>query len=79
MDAQGNAIIELANPNGQYRRVTLKVNSATMSINSLDVYVEDGTKMIVTIDEMLFDQELGDDFFTFDTKKHPKVDIIDMR
>ena len=79
MDAQGNATIELANPKGQYKRVTLKANASKLAINSLDVYLDDGTKLIVNIEEMKFDQELGDKFFTFDTKKHPKVDVIDMR
>ena len=79
MDAQGNATIELANPKGQYRRVTLRVNSNKLTINSMDVYLEDGTKLIVTVEEMKFDQELDDKFFTFDTKKHPNVDVIDMR
>ena len=79
MDAKGNATIELANPKGQYRRVTLRANANKMEINSMDIYLEDGTKLIVTVDEMKFDQELDDKFFTFDTKKHPKVDVIDMR
>ena len=79
MDAQGNATIELANPKGQYKRITLKANASKLEIKSMDVYMEDDTKLMVTIDEMKFDQELDDKFFTFDTKKHPKVDIIDMR
>ena len=79
MDAQGNATIELANPKGQYRRITLRANPNKLAIKSMDVYMEDGTKLIVTVDEMKFDQELDDKFFTFDTKKHPKVDVIDMR
>ena len=79
IEAQGNATIELANPKGQYTRVTLKANASKLAINSLDVYLEDGTKLMVTIDEMKFDQELDDKFFTFDTKAHPNVDVIDMR
>lgn len=79
IDPKGNATIELANPKGKYHRVTLRANASKMSINSLDVYVDDGTKLIITVDEMKFDQTLGDKFFTFDTKAHPKVDVIDMR
>ncbi len=79
IDEKGFATIELANPNGQYRRVTLRANASKLQISGLDVYLEDDTKLIVTIDEMKFDQELADKFFTFDTKKHPKVDVIDMR
>lgn len=79
MDAQGNATIELANPKGQYRRVTLRVNASKLTINSLDVYMEDGAKLLVTMDEMKYDQELDEKFFTFDAQKYPNVDVIDMR
>lgn len=79
IDAQGNATIELANPKGQYKRVTLKMNTTKAVLKSADVYLEDGTKVVVTVKEMKYDQELDDKFFTFDTKKHPKVDVIDMR
>ena len=79
IDAQGNATIELANPKGQYKRVTLKMNTTKAVLKSADVYLEDGTKVAVTVKEMKYDLELDDKFFTFDTKKHPKVDVIDMR
>lgn len=79
IDEKGVATIELANPKGQYRRVTLKANASKMEIKSLDVYLDDGTKLIINIEEMKFDQDLGDNFFTFDKKAHPRVDIIDMR
>ena len=79
MDAQGVATIELANPKGQYRRVTLKANVNKAEIKNLDVYMEDGSKLLVTVDKMKFDQELDEKFFTFDAKKHPNVDVIDMR
>ena len=79
LDAKGNATIELANPKGKYRRISLRANPNNLAINGMDVYMEDGTKLILTMDEMKFDQELDDKFFTFDTKKHPNVDVIDMR
>ena len=41
--------------------------------------MEDGSKMVVTVEEMKFDQNLDNKFFTFDEKKHPNVDVIDMR
>lgn len=79
LDAKGNATIELANPKGKYRRISLRANPNNLAINGMDVYMEDSTKLILTVDEMKFDQELDDKFFTFDTKKHPNVDVIDMR
>lgn len=81
IDAKGIATIELANPKGQYKRVTLKINTkkSRPNIDSADIYIEDGSKVVVTIKEMKFDQELDDKFFTFDEAKHPEVDVIDMR
>ena len=79
IDNQGNATIELANPKGQYKRVTLKMNAMKAELKSADVYLEDGTKVAVTVKEMKYDQNLDDKFFTFDTKKHPNVEVIDMR
>ncbi len=79
IDAQGNAVIELANPKGQYKRITLKINAKKTELKNVDIYMEDGSKVMITIEEMKFDQQLDDNFFTFDAKKHPNVDVIDMR
>ena len=79
IDAQGNATVELANPKGQYKRVTLKINTKKTELKSADIYMEDGSKAVINVEEMKFDQKLDDKFFTFDAKKHPEVDVIDMR
>ena len=79
IDAQGNAVIELANPKGQYKRITLKINAKKTELKNVDIYMEDGSKVMITIEEIKFDQQLDDKFFTFDAKKHPNVDVIDMR
>ena len=79
IDAKGIATIELANPKGQYKRVTMKVDTKKTELKSADIYLEDGNKFIIKVEEMKYDQELDDKFFTFETKKHPNVDVIDMR
>ena len=79
IDAKGIATIELANPKGQYKRVTMKVDTKKTELKSADIYLEDGNKFIIKVEEMKYDQKLDDKFFTFDAKKHPKVDVIDMR
>ncbi|MBQ8958680.1 MAG: outer membrane lipoprotein carrier protein LolA [Bacteroidales bacterium] len=79
LDPNGIATIELANPKGQYKRVTLKVNAKKSELKNADIYMDDGSKVSVTVKEMKFDQELGEKFFTFDEKKHPNADVIDMR
>ena len=79
IDAKGIATIELANPKGQYKRVTLKINTKKTELKSADIYMEDGNIVCITVEEMKYDQKLDDSFFTFDAKKYPKVDVIDMR
>ena len=79
INAQGVATIEMANPKGQYKRVILKVDIKKQELNRADIYMEDGSKFIINVEKMKYDQPLDDKFFTFDTKKHPKVDVIDMR
>ena len=79
MGNDGVCTVELANPKGQYKRITLKINIKTNEVKSADIYMEDGSKVVVTVEEMKFDQKLDDKFFTFDEKAHPNVDVIDMR
>ena len=79
IDAKGIATVELANPAGQYKRVTLKIDAKKSELKSADVYFEDGNKFVINVEEMKYDQKLGDKFFTFDENAHPKVDVIDMR
>ena len=79
IDAKGIATIELANPNGQYKRVTMKVDTKKTELKSADIYMDDGNKFIIKVEEMKYDQKLDDKFFTFDEAKHPEVDVIDMR
>ena len=79
IDAKGIATIELANPKGQYKRVTMKVDTKKTELKSADIYLEDGNKFIIKVEEMKYDQKLDNKFFTFEEAKHPEVDMIDMR
>lgn len=79
IDAKGIATIELANPKGQYKRVTMKVDTKKTELKSADIYLEDGNKFIIKVEEMKYDQKLDNKFFTFEEAKHPEVDVIDMR
>lgn len=79
IDSQGIAKIELANADGQYKRITLRIDTKKTELKSADIYLDEDNKLVINVEEMKFDQNLDDKFFTFDTKKHPLVDIIDMR
>ena len=79
INTQGVATIEMANPKGQYKRVILKVDIKKQELNRADIYMEDESKIIINVEKMKYDQPLDDKFFTFDPKKHPNVEVIDMR
>lgn len=49
------------------------------NLKSLEIEIDEGIKLIVNINEMKYDQEFPKDFFTFDKKDYPNVEIIDMR
>lgn len=70
--------IELTNPKGQFKRIIVKFDNKN-SLSQMRIYADDGSSMDITIKEWKYDQKLKDDFFTFDEKAHPEVEIIDMR
>lgn len=75
----GQSIIKLSNPNGQYKHIDVRIDDKTKELKGLTVYADDDSSLSITITEWKFDQELKDDFFTFDEKAYPEVEIIDMR
>lgn len=78
-DAKGLSQVELLNPNGQYKRITVKIDSKKETLKSAEIFADDGSKMVIRFKEMKFDQDFKDGFFRFDEKAYPDVDIIDMR
>ena len=48
-------------------------------LKRLEIELDEGLKMILNITEMKFDKDYPKDFFSFDQKAYPNVDIIDMR
>ena len=49
------------------------------NLKKLEIEVDEGVQLILSISEMKFDQVYPDGFFSFDKKAHPNVEIIDMR
>jgi len=77
--AKDATTIELSNPKGEFKKVLLTLDKKKNEIKALEIVADDGSKLVITFLETKTDQELGKDFFTFDEKKHPNVEIIDMR
>jgi outer membrane lipoprotein-sorting protein len=49
------------------------------NLKSVEIEVEEGSKITLNIVEMKFDQDYPEAFFTFDEKAYPNVEVIDMR
>ena len=73
-----NTTIELTNPRGDFKKVVLTLD-ARQTLRGMEIFADDGSKMVVSFTEIKFDQNLGDRFFTFDESAYPGVEIIDMR
>lgn len=78
----GVAYIELI-PTDQkrnFRKIGIWVNPATAMIQKVTSFGKDGNDVIITINSIKQPASVpADDFFKFDEKKHPGVEIIDMR
>jgi len=46
---------------------------------SVKYFQKDGTRIILQFTDFIFNNKYKDSFFTFDTSKHPNVEVIDMR
>lgn len=76
---EGLAVIELSNPKGDYKRITVKLDIKKNELCEAKVYADDGSSISLTDMKWKYDQDLKDGFFTFDEKANPNVEIIDMR
>jgi outer membrane lipoprotein-sorting protein len=69
----------LVNPEGQFKLLFLSIDPKKNTLKGIDYVANDGSKMVIEIKELKYEQDLKDDFFTFDVKAYPEVDVIDMR
>ncbi len=78
----GIAYIELfpTDPNRNFTKIGIWVNSATASIQKVTSFGKDGDQVSITIKNIKQSSPVPDDaFFKFDTAKHPEVEVIDLR
>lgn len=62
-----------------YHRVRLRIEKGTMQIVSSTVYHMNNTSQTIDIDKFVTNENIPDDHFSFDSKKHPNVEEIDLR
>lgn len=65
--------------NNNYNRITVCVDKAKMMISSAKMQGKEGNLYTVVLNQLKTENAFADTFFSFDPKKHPNVEIIDMR
>jgi len=60
-------------------KVLVAVDKATQSIKQTKVFEKNGNRYTYSIVNMTTNKSLSDALFTFDAKKYPKVEIVDLR
>ena len=73
-----NNTITLTNPKSHYNKIKLTLDKK-QALKSMEIFADDDSRMVINITEMKDNQDLKDDFFSFNAKDYPKVEIIDMR
>lgn len=77
-DANGNLLIEYLDKDGDPMGIILKFNKKG-DFKGLEMSFGEEETLLLNVTDIKFDQDLKDDFFTFDQKAHPDVEIVDMR
>ena len=60
-------------------KVLVEVDKKTQSIISTEVFQKTGDRYIYSITSMKTNTNIPDNVFVFDTKEHPKVEVVDLR
>jgi outer membrane lipoprotein-sorting protein len=78
----GKAYIELTpkSPHKQIKMIGVWINTSTDTVEKVTSFGKDDNDIVITIKNLQKPvNELGENFFRFDTKAHPEVEIIDLR
>lgn len=67
------------NDKKQFEQMSILVNEKKLSLDNFSVYDKNGNVFTYHIIKLMPNLDLPPDTFTFDPKKHPDVDVIDMR
>ncbi len=65
--------------NKPYSRIKLFIESESYRISQIEQIGKDGNNVQIKIKTFTTNQPIADTEFIFDTKKHPSVDVIDLR
>jgi outer membrane lipoprotein-sorting protein len=62
-----------------YHRVRLHINQTDRQISSTSIYHTDNSSQTIDVDKFITNEAISDDQFVWDQKKHPGVEVIDLR
>lgn len=62
-----------------YHRVRLRINKTDNQIISTSIYHVNNANQTIDVDKFVSNEAITDDHFTWDKKKHPNVEEIDLR
>lgn len=65
--------------NKPYFKIRLMIDKAAKTIQSAIVFDKNGNRYTYEIKKFMPDVELSEAFFTFDTKKYPGIEVVDLR
>lgn len=60
-------------------KVNLEINKSTLAIHSAQLFGTEGNQYSIKVKKFDAEKELPDSEFTFDSKKYPGVEVIDLR
>ena len=74
-------VVELTstNKNSQVNKVQIEVNKADKSISSWKIFQKNGQEVTYKVDQFVADVNVADNFFAFNAKQYPGVEVVDLR
>lgn len=74
-------VVELTSTNkgSQVGKVQIHVNKKDKSIRSWKIFQKNGQKVTYKVDQFQPDIAVADNFFTFNVKQYPGVEVVDLR
>ncbi|MNY56929.1 hypothetical protein D3C86_1930610 [compost metagenome] len=67
------------NKNSQVNKVQIEVNKADKSISSWKIFQKNGQEVTYKVDQFVADVNVADNFFAFNAKQYPGVEVVDLR
>ena len=63
----------------KFHTIKLEIDKVKKQLSSFTVLMKDGSSMVYSINSFVTNQEVAASLFTFDAKKHPGVEVVDLR